>query len=190
MKRWLLWTWLTCLLVVLVPGATLAAASPQAVKQAKLHAPLHVTGVVQADATYRDLSAKFGHPLEIRKMTLSVKSVSKKPNDLTLVAGDQVDVYYNWYPTSVPMTGSARIDVVVGDELELWLKKGQDGWEPSLGGDTVQGIKLVQPREATAVPLTTSERMYELWHAYWVPIVFIAIMGICVGMVYLRAARR
>jgi hypothetical protein len=178
------------LLVVLVPIASWGALSPQVVKEAKEKAPLHLIGVVQSDATYRDLSAKFGHPLEIRKMTLQVKSLSKKPSDLTLAAGDTVDVYYDWYPASEQMTGGVRIDVLVGDELELWLKKGQDGWEPALGGDTVHGIKLVQPRPTTAVPLTTSERLYDLWHTYWVPILFIAIMGIFAGMVYLRAARK
>ncbi|MGZ6505477.1 MAG: hypothetical protein ACXVDG_10740 [Tumebacillaceae bacterium] len=190
MKRWLLVTWLVSLVLLLVPGIVFAAVSPDAIKQAKQNAPLHVTGVVKADATVRDLSAQYGHPLEIRKMTLEITSVAKKPTDLTLAKGDTLDVYYNWYPASVDMVGPRRIDIAVGDEWELWMKKGTDGWEPVLSGDTIAPIKLIEPRPSLAVPLTTAERFHELWRTYWVPTVFIAIMGIFVGSVYLRAVRR
>lgn len=122
----------------------LAAPSPEYVKQMKAEAPLQIIGIVEADTKVRN--AEIGEGAEVRKVTLRVQEVKKKPDSLVLPAGDAIDFFYTYIPPEIDMAGSARVNIIEGDQIEIWLKTGEEGWVPAVSGNTIELLQSGGPR--------------------------------------------
>jgi hypothetical protein len=106
-----------------------AASPPSEIEKAKQEAPLHVIGTVTSDQMYKDITEENETPVQIRKMNLDVKQVLKAPTTETLTT---VDIFYTYIPSWQAYSGAKRMDIAVGDVIEIWLKKGEYGWESAL----------------------------------------------------------
>ena len=136
---------LMLLIILLVhPLHTLAAPDPDEVEEIKTNAPLHLVGSVIDDRLVEDLSEEKGHPYQIRMMELSNLEIIKNKSGNTSV--QNADVYYTYYPTWIKYDGAARMDIAVGDRIEIWLEHGENGWEPALSGSTVEHIHYADNR--------------------------------------------
>jgi hypothetical protein len=121
-----------------------ATPPPSEIEKAKQEAPLHVIGTVTSDQLYKDITEEKETPVQIRKMSLDVKQILKTPTNETLTT---IDVFYTYIPSWQSYSGGKRMDIAVGDIIEIWLKKGEYGWEPALSGNTVKHIKYVENRK-------------------------------------------
>ncbi|EZP77246.1 hypothetical protein H839_06374 [Parageobacillus genomosp. 1] len=121
-----------------------AAPPPSEIEKAKQEAPLHVIGKVTSDQLYKDITEEKEIPVQIRKMTLDVKQILKAPTNETLTT---VDIFYTYIPSWQAYSGAKRMDIAVGDVIEIWLEKGEYGWEPALSGNTVKHLKYVENRK-------------------------------------------
>jgi hypothetical protein len=121
-----------------------AAPPPSEIEKAKQEAPLHVIGTVTSDQLYKDITEDKETPVQIRKMALDVKQVLKAPTNEILTT---VDIFYTYIPSWQAYSGAKRMDIAVGDVVEIWLKKGKYGWEPALSGNTVKHIKYAENRK-------------------------------------------
>jgi hypothetical protein len=121
-----------------------AAPPPSEIEKAKQEAPLHVIGTVTSDQLYKDIIEEKETPVQIRKMNLDVKQILKAPANNTLTT---VDIFYTYIPSWQPYSGAKRMDIAVGDVIEIWLKKEEYGWEPALSGNTMKHIKYVENRK-------------------------------------------
>lgn len=73
------------------------------------------------------------------------------------------------------MTGAAPLYIAPGDVVELWLKEGEHGWEPALGGWTVRHLSYAQKRnEPIPEPFwhMAERRVEAAWRHYSGIIVF------------------
>jgi hypothetical protein len=123
------------------------APDPKRVTEIKEDSPLHIVGSVTSDIFIRDVEKELGYPAQIRSIQLKVEKIIKKPQDLILTQGGTLTVTYHYIPSWVSMAGAAKMDIMVGDQIEVWLKKGANGWEPSLSGNTVNHIIYIEPRK-------------------------------------------
>jgi hypothetical protein len=123
-----------------------AAPPPTEVQEFKEKSPLQVIGRVEKDELVKDESEERGYSNQIRTMQLRVNKIIKKPNSLELQSREKLNIVYSYVPSWVPMAGGTKMDIVVGDEIEIWLELGERGWEPAYGGDTVNHMKYMQPR--------------------------------------------
>jgi hypothetical protein len=121
-----------------------AAPPPYEIEKAKQEAPLHVIGTVTSDQLYKDITEDKEDPVQIRKINLNVKQILKAPANKTLAT---VDIFYTYIPSWQAYIGAKRMDIAVGDVIEIWLKKGEYGWEPALSGNTMKHIKYVKNRK-------------------------------------------
>jgi hypothetical protein len=174
-------------------GTVNASPPPEAVEKAKTESLLHVIGIVRQDKFVSDTSTEHFHPLQIRTMQLEIVSVSKKPPEMNLAAGDRLDVTYHYYPSWLKVVGPARMDIMVGDRIEIWLKKGEDGWNPAMGGSTVEHLERVEPRREP-IPLPLFQRIggaLELFGAphFWL-ILFVTFSLIAIGIWDVRRHKR
>ncbi|MFZ3578671.1 hypothetical protein [Virgibacillus sp. DJP39] len=136
-------------------GLVYAAPDPSEVEEIKQRSPLQIKGEVMKDTLLLDTSDERGYPSQIRVMALDVYKVIKKPDDLILEQDTLLNVTYSYVPSWVPMSGGAKMDIMAGDEIEIWLESIEGGWEPALGGDTVNHISYAEPRkEPIAEPFT------------------------------------
>jgi hypothetical protein len=135
------------LLVFGIAPFVFAAPPPTEVLEIKEKSPLQVIGVVDEDVLLKDESQVRGYPSQKRSMKLRIEKIIKKPIDLKLKPGEPLKIVYTYIPSWVPMDGGAKMDIVVGDEIEIWLKLDEDGWEPAFGGETVSHMKYMNPRK-------------------------------------------
>jgi hypothetical protein len=136
-----------------------AAPPPTEVLEIKEKSPLQILGEVEADDLLKDKSQERGYPNQIRSMQLRIEKIIKKPTNLDLISGDSLNVYYSYVPSWVHMDGGAKMDIAVGDKIEIWLELGEMGWEPALGGETVNHVKYMEPRkEPISEPLYKKAR--------------------------------
>jgi len=122
---------------------SVAAPDPLGVEKAKANSPLHLVGTVVSDELYEDLTVQKERPLQIRQMTLKVQQIQRSPFSQPV---QRVEVYYHYVPSWASYSGGRRMDIAVGDIVEIWLKNGQYGWEPALSGETVKHIKYTKNR--------------------------------------------
>ncbi|GMN99367.1 hypothetical protein PthstB1num2_14070 [Parageobacillus thermoglucosidasius] len=121
-----------------------AAPPPSEIEKAKQEAPLHLIGTVNSDQLYKDITEDKENPIQIRKMNLDVRQILKAPTNETFTT---FDIFYTYIPSWQAYSGAKRMDIAVGDVIEIWLKKGMYGWEPALSGNTVKHIKYVENRK-------------------------------------------
>jgi hypothetical protein len=134
-------------LFLITASSIFAAPPPSEVKEIKEKSPLQVIGEVEADVLLKDESQERGYPNQRRTMFLRIEKILKKPTNLVLKSGESLNIVYSYIPSWVPTVGGAKMDIVVGDKIEIWLKLGEDGWEPALGGETVNHVKFIEPRK-------------------------------------------
>ncbi|WP_456278409.1 hypothetical protein [Bacillus sp. AK128] len=129
-------------LVLFISSTAWAAADPIEVEEMKRNAPVQLIGKVVEDELDRDLTVDQKYS-QIRRMTLQVHQIIKAPYEI-----ETVDVFYTYIPAwqANQYAGGNRVDVVVGDVIEIWLETGKDGFEPVLGGDTIEHLAYVKDR--------------------------------------------
>jgi hypothetical protein len=125
----------------------IAAPPPNEVEERKNEAPMHMIGTVTTDDLFKDESISEENPRQIRKMILKVDRLIKTPE--AEEGKTDIEVYYWYIPSwqAKEYTGGDRMDIAVGDVIEIWLAEGEHGWEPALGGNTVEHIKYVEDRD-------------------------------------------
>lgn len=126
---------------------TMAAPPPTEVKEKKNVAPLHLIGTVTSDKLFKDLSKSEQYPQQVRRMNLKINQFIKGPDREK--ENTSIEVFYLYIPSwqAKEYTGGERMDISVGDVIEVWLTDGEYGWEPALGGNTVEHIKYVENRK-------------------------------------------
>lgn len=137
---------------LLLPGMTgIAAPDPSTVKKEKDSAPLHIIGKIKADILVEDTTKDEKYPQQIRKMTIIAQQVIKAPKDFK--EENSIEVYYHYIPSwqAQDYVGSSSVNVAVDDVVEIWLDKGESGWEPAFFGATVEHIEYGENREE-AIP--------------------------------------
>jgi len=124
----------------------IAAPPPNEVEERKNEAPMHLIGTVTTDEFFKDESISEENPRQIRKMILKLDRLIKTPE--AEEGKTDIEVYYWYIPSwqAKEYTGGDRMDIAVGDVIEIWLTEGEHGWEPALGGNTVEHIKYVEDR--------------------------------------------
>lgn len=126
---------------------TVAAPPPTEVKERIDEAPIHLIGTVTADELFKDISKSEQYPQQVRKMNLKVDRLIKVPTNEK--EKKNIEVFYWYIPSwqAKEYTGGERMDIAVGDVIEIWLVEGEYGWEPALGGNTVNHIKYAESRK-------------------------------------------
>lgn len=155
-----------------------SAPEPTEVEEIKLKAPVHLKAVVLEDELFKDLSKEKGTYYQIRKMRIGVKKFIKN----TTNESNEIDIYYSYIPSwqENQWDGGKRVGIAVNDEIEIWLKKGEYGLEPALGGYTVKHLKYADEREEPIKePLTHvfNRKLHEAWSNYSGLIVFIILLS-------------
>jgi hypothetical protein len=135
------------LLNLVMASLVIAAPPPNEVLEFKEKSPLHVIGEVKKDELLKDETEERGYSSQIRTMQLMIDKIIKKPTNLGLKSGESLNIVYSYVPSWVPMDGGAKMDIVVGDQIEIWLELGDKGWEPAYGGETVDHVKYMEPRK-------------------------------------------
>jgi hypothetical protein len=135
------------LLNLVMASLVFAAPPPTEVLEFKEKSPLHVIGEVKRDVLLKDELQERGYSSQIRTMQLRIDKIIKKPPNLGLKSGESLNIVYSYVPSWVPMEGGAKMDIVVGDQIEIWLELGDKGWEPAYGGETVNHVKYIEPRK-------------------------------------------
>lgn len=129
----------------LVP-TTFAAPPPSEVADAKEKALLHVTGSVTENIFIRDLSEERSYPSQTREFSLVIEAIHNQKEGLNYVPGNTVKIQYTFIPKRVNMNGPAKVDVTVGDQIEIWLDKEDDQWISSVSGNTINHMIYVEDR--------------------------------------------
>ncbi|WLR47420.1 hypothetical protein LC065_18185 [Halobacillus litoralis] len=134
-----------CIMILLVlPGTAYGAMDPEEVEEIKRNAPIHVIGNVESDVLVKDLSTE-DYPKQLRKMQLSVQEYRKTPDSQN--QEHTLEIYYTYVPSWVAMAGGSKMDIYEGDQIEIWLRKGEYGWESAAGGNTVEHLSYVEGRK-------------------------------------------
>jgi hypothetical protein len=180
--------------LVLMNGITVnAAPDPSTVKKEKETAPLHIKGKVMNDVLFQDTTKDKEHPQQIRKMTISVQQVIKAPKEE--METDRIEVYYHYIPSwqRHEYVGGASVNVAIDDVIEIWLDKGEFGWEPALFGNTVEHLQYAENREE-AIPepfLHKLERISsDAFKQYLSMIVFAGMIGILALIIFKGVKRK
>ncbi|MBM7660983.1 hypothetical protein JOC85_001755 [Bacillus mesophilus] len=130
----------------LLTSTVWGATDPVEVEEIKKNAPVHLIGKVIADELHRDFSDSSG-PSQIRVMTLQQEQLLRVSPEVAPL-GEYVQVFYSYIPVwqSELYEGGKRVDVTVGDIVEIYLDRGEFGFEPALGGDTIEHIVYMDKR--------------------------------------------
>jgi hypothetical protein len=152
------------LFTLLFPRSIFASPPPSEIEKAKAAAPIHLIGTVTSDQLYKDLTKEKGNPYQIRRMTLSVKRVIKAPQQQKI---SKIAVYYFYTPSwENDKSGGQPMNIAVGDVIEIWLKKGEVGWEPSFDGYTVNHLKYAKKR-SEPIPEPFAHMIQRHFHEAW-----------------------
>jgi len=144
-----------CLLCVFLLQTTvhpaLAAPPPEYVQQMKDEAPIHLIGTIETDVKVRD--TRRGEKVEERKATVRVQQIKRKPDSMALSAADTIDFDYTYIPPDLAFSGPARVDIIEGDQVEIWLKTGEQGnWIPAIAGNSILVLQAAGPRLNSSPP--------------------------------------
>jgi|GEM_PF-7031795 len=162
-----------------------AAPDPSEVEKIKSESALHVIGTVISDELIQDLTKEKERPYQLRKMKLQIEEViSAKSPDQKL---DMIEVFYHYYPSwqTDLYVGDSRMDIAVGDKIEIWLEKREQGWESALGGNTVKHLKYAEDRKEPIPEPSSSKTKKEMkkeilmiWDRYQPIFVFVGVFSL------------
>ncbi|MRH42901.1 hypothetical protein GH741_09400 [Aquibacillus halophilus] len=137
--------YLFSLLFLFITLSVDAAPDPDEVERIKGNSSLQVEGEVITDKLHSDVEGSY--PSQVRKMQLKIKEVTKQPTGLTIGPEDTLSIFYSYVPSWVQLAGGEKMDIIVGDEIEIWLEKYGNSWKPALSGETVNHLVKVEPRK-------------------------------------------
>ncbi|MET1013663.1 MAG: hypothetical protein ABWX61_04040 [Paenisporosarcina sp.] len=131
---------------VLLSTSIFAAMDPGEIKKRHSEAPFHITGEVVKDELVKDLTEEKDGAFQLRKMTIAIDEVIK--SEATEAQATRIEVFYAYLPSwrALDYVGGKPMDITVNDVIEIWLNKGQYGWEPVLSGYSVEHIKYINKR--------------------------------------------
>ncbi|WP_010093881.1 hypothetical protein [Ornithinibacillus scapharcae] len=134
------------ILISMLCQSSLAAMDPAEVNRVNEDSPYQISGKVTADELVEDMTENSEHPIQLRKMTIQISKVIKAPESVK--EDEYTNVYYHYIPKwdADEYVGGKRVDIAVHDVVTLWLKRGEFGWEPVLGGESVNHIEYHQDR--------------------------------------------
>lgn len=114
------------------------------------NAPLQIKGEVKNDVLYEEMDGL----KQIRKMSLLVEKIEKNQiEELALSKGDTITVFYHYRPSWKKYDGPLNMDIMVGDGIEIWLTKGDYGWEPyNSGSSVIHHVKVKHRKEPIPEP--------------------------------------
>ncbi|WP_042149442.1 hypothetical protein [Paucisalibacillus sp. EB02] len=138
---------LICIVMVCTISSTVfAAMDPVEVEKRNEQAPYQITGEVTSDKLYKDVTENTKHPIQVRKVTIEISEVIKAPTGLE--KNNTVELYYHYIPSwdASEYVGGARIDIAIGDVVTVWLSKGDYGWEPAMGGNSIKHLTYSENR--------------------------------------------
>ena len=123
-----------------------AAMDPAEIKKRHSEAPFHITGEVIEDEMVKELSEEKDGAYQLRKMTIAIDEVIKSEDSEALAT--TVEVFYAYLPSwrASDYVGGKPMDITINDVIEIWLDKGEYGWQPVLSGYSVEHIKYMEKR--------------------------------------------
>ncbi len=169
---------LTCFYLKVSPPI-FAAPDPVEVEKLKKNAPIQLIGTVVKDELRQDLTTEKELYHQLRTMTISVKEWIRVPSDDR--KNKSIDVIYSYIPSwqADLYVGGSRMDITVGDVVEIWLRQGDYGWEPVLGGNTVNHIVYVDDREEPIpepFPHKLKRSLYQIWESNTSLVVLVSLI--------------
>ncbi|MBT2661733.1 hypothetical protein [Bacillus sp. ISL-45] len=177
--------------IILVTFAGLAAPPPTEVEERKKEAPFQLIGTVTADEKFKDTSRDKEYPQQIRRMSLRVDRLIRGSNEVK--EKTDIEVFYWYIPSwqSNEYTGGERMDIAVGDVIEVWLTDGEHGLEPALGGNTVEHIKYAEIRkEPVPEPfLHQIQRKFSFYLAEYIEVFVLLILSLILLIIYFSARK-
>ncbi|MCM3574167.1 hypothetical protein M3172_13305 [Mesobacillus subterraneus] len=175
--------------IFLLVSTGLAAPPPTEVEERKKEAPLHLIGTVTADDKFKDISQDEKYPQQIRRMSLRVDRLVKGSEDVKEKTA--IEVLYWYIPSwqSNEYIGGERMDIAVGDVIEVWLTGGEYGLEPALGGNTVEHIKYAEIRkEPVPEPfLHQIRRKFSFYSVEYIEEFVLLVLSITLLIIFLLA---
>ncbi|TFB14248.1 hypothetical protein E3U55_13790 [Filobacillus milosensis] len=162
-----------------------AAMDPKEIEERKNEAPLQIIGDVKTDVLVQERDRSY--PSQLRKMQLEIEQVIKKPNHFEKTKGDSISITYSYIPSWVQMEGGKRMDIMVGDRIEIWLEKRENGWKSAVWGDSVNHLKYVEPREEH-IPEPFSKKINHIINES-LPTLVMAVLGLFLGGVLVLIRR-
>ena len=175
----------------IVTSTGLAAPPPTEVEERKQEAPLHLIGTVTTDEKFNDISKDEEHPQQIRRMSLRVDRLVKGSD--VVKEQSAIEVFYWYIPSwqAKEYTGGERMDVAVGDVIEIWLKNGEYGLEPALGGNTVEHIKYADIRnEPVPEPFMHQiQRKFSFYLREYTEVYVLLILSIILLIIFFSARK-
>jgi hypothetical protein len=119
---------------------------PAEIKKRHSEAPFHITGEVIEDVRVKDLSEEKDGAYQLRKMTIAIDEVIKSEDSDSQATS--VEVFYSYLPSwrAREYIGGKPMDITINDVIEIWLDKGEYGWEPVLLGYSVEHIIYIEKR--------------------------------------------
>jgi hypothetical protein len=124
-------------------SSAFSAMDPAEVREINKKAPYHLIGAVIEDKLIQKLSESKDSPSQLRAMTLEILEVNRWQTNEPLRT---IEISYTYVPPWVSRDGGKRMDISVGDVIEIWLEEGEHGLEPAVGGDSVNHIFYVEDR--------------------------------------------
>lgn len=189
MKKLITFCFLVAVGLVLVTATVMAAPSPAEVEKKKREAPLHLIGKVTADEIFKDISQNEQYPQQVRRMDLKVDRLIKSPDGEKVQS--IIEVFYWYIPSwqAKEYTGGARMDIAVGDVIEIWLTDGEYGLQPALGGNTVKHIKYTEVRnEPIPEPfLNLLQRKVSSYLMEYIEIIVLFILSLILLLIFILA---
>lgn len=171
---------------------TLASPPPSEVEERKNEASLHLIGTVTADVLFKDITSDEQYPQQLRKMNLEVDKLIKIPE--TEKEKTSLEVYYSYIPSwqASEYAGGERMDIAVGDVIEIWLEQGEYGWEPALGGNTVEHLKYIKNRnEPISEPILHAfERMSSAFLKQYTEIFVLVVLSLILVLIGVKALKK
>jgi hypothetical protein len=166
-----------------------SAPDPLEVDEIKTNAPVHVIGTVKEDILYKEKSKEDGIHFQIRQVVLEVSEIKKQNDSLQ----KKLDIFYHYIPLwqADLWSGGERVDIAVGDKIEIWLKKGEYGFVPALGGNTIKHLTYMEERpEYIKEPIFHyfTRTLLDLWklnQGYFI----LGILLLLLSYIYLKAYR-
>lgn len=170
-----------------------SAMDPIEINKRNSEAPFHIKGNIISDELVKDLSEEKGDPYQLRKMTINIEQVYKSPSSEEKAT--LINVYYSYIPSwrALEYIGGKTMDVAVDDVVEIWLEKGDYGWEPVLSGYSVNHLFYVENR-IEHIPEPTLEKVqrhvsnYFRDHSSWM--VLICLFLFLILFIYLGLKKK
>jgi len=178
--------------IILVTSTGLTAPPPNEVEERKKEAPLHLIGTVTADEKFKDTSQDEENPQQIRRMSLRVDRLIKGSDEVK--EKSTIEVFYWYIPSwqANQYTGGKRMDIAVGDVIEVWLTEGEYGLEPALGGNTVEHVKYAEVRKEPIPEPLSHFLIRQLSHylTKYVEAVVLFLLFTILAFIYIRAVKK